>query len=73
MHYKLETFFGHVTEIKSCNTIASPFYTIQTSIPTVSSFQIACSCVPSITAVNIANSKASKIKNRSSITVAGGE
>lgn len=40
---------------------------------TVSSFQMALICVPNIIKVKMENNKASKIKNRSSTTVAGGE
>lgn len=40
---------------------------------TVSSFHIAWSCVPSMTAVNMAKSRASAIRNSNKTTVAGGE
>jgi len=40
---------------------------------TVSSFHIACSCVPSITAVKIAKRRASNTRNSNRTTVAGGE
>ena len=39
---------------------------------TVSSFQMAWSCVPSIMVVKIANRRASNPRNKRSITVAGG-
>lgn len=42
------------------------------SIP-VSSFQMAFNCVPSMMMVKTANRSASKIRNRSITTVAGGE
>ena len=45
---------------------------MQQSIITVLSFQIACNWVPSIIAVNIANKRASKVKNNSKTTLAGG-
>lgn len=44
----------------------------QNDIHTVSSFQIACSCVPNITAVKMANKRASNAKNNNNTTVAGG-
>lgn len=40
---------------------------------TVSSFQIADICVPSMISVNTANSIASNVRNSSRMTVAGGE
>lgn len=43
------------------------------SLLTVSSFQMALTCVKNMTAVKMAKSKLSKIRNRSSTTVAGGE
>ena len=39
---------------------------------TVSSFQMACSCVPSIIVVKMAKRRASKLRNKRRITVAGG-
>ena len=39
---------------------------------TVSSFQIACNCVPNITTVKMANRRASKAKKSNNTTVAGG-
>jgi hypothetical protein len=43
------------------------------NILTVSSFHIAWSCVPSITAVKIAKRRASNTRNSNRTTVAGGE
>lgn len=39
---------------------------------TVSSFQMACNCVPNMTAVNIVNKRASNVRNNNRTTVAGG-